>query len=239
MKSIQYSISPEVFEKFPAYVRGVVLAVGVKNGESSPELVQLMRSEEKSLQQRLNVDDIVNEPRINSWREAFRSLGIKPSEYRSSIEAMSRRVLRGNELPAINALVDIGNIISLRHLIPTGGHALDNVSGDIALRPAKGSEDFVPFGMQDHEHPDPDEFVFVEGDTVLTRRWSWRQANHSMTLPETNVIEFNVDGLPPVALAEVEQVSSELMELIRKFCGGELSCQYLTKDNPTITLKIP
>ncbi len=239
MKSIQYSISPEVFEKFPAYVRGVVLAVGVKNGESSPELVQLMRSEEKSLQQRLNVDDIVNEPRINSWREAFRSLGIKPSEYRSSIEAMSRRVLRGNELPAINALVDIGNIISLRHLIPTGGHALDNVSGDIALRPAKGSEDFVPFGTQDHEHPDPDEFVFVEGDTVLTRRWSWRQANHSMTLPETKVIEFNVDGLPPVALAEVEQVSSELMELIRKFCGGELSCQYLTKDNPTITLKIP
>jgi DNA/RNA-binding domain of Phe-tRNA-synthetase-like protein len=238
MKTIQYSISPEVFEKFPTYVRGVVLAAGVTNGESSPELVQLLRSEEKSLQQRLNVDDITNEPRINSWREAFRLLGIKPSEYRSSIEAMSRRVLRGNELPAINALVDIGNIISLRYLIPTGGHALDDIQGNIELRPAKGSEDFEPFGTQDHEHPDPHEFVFVEGDTVLTRRWSWRQANHSMTLPSTKVIEFNVDGLPPATLNEVELVSKDLMDLIKKYCGGDLSCQYLTRDNPSIHLKI-
>jgi DNA/RNA-binding domain of Phe-tRNA-synthetase-like protein len=239
MKTIQYSISPEVFNKFPEYIRGVVLAVGVNNGVSSAELVQLLREEEKSLQQRLNVDDITKEPKINAWREAFRSLGIKPSEYRSSIEAMSRRVLRGNELPAINALVDIGNIISLRHLIPTGGHALDDVASDIALRPAVGNEDFVAFGTQDLEHPDPDEFVFIEGNTVLTRRWSWRQANHSMTLPETEVIEFNVDGLPPVTFEEVKQVSSELMELISKFCGGDLSCQYITRENPSIALNIP
>ncbi len=125
MKTIQYSIAPQVFEKFPEYIRGVVLAVGVSNGKSSPELIQLLRDEEKSLQQRLKVDEITNYPKINSWREAFRSLGIKPSEYRSSIEAMSRRVLRGNELPSINALVDIGNILSLRHLVPMAGHALD------------------------------------------------------------------------------------------------------------------
>ncbi len=236
MSTIQYSISPEVFNKFPDYVRGVVLAAGVHNGASSPELVKLLRAEEESLRQRLGVDDIVSDPRINAWREAFRSLGIKPSEYRSSIEAMSRRVLRGNELPAINALVDIGNIISLRHLIPTGGHALDDVAGDIALRPAAGSEDFVPFGTQDLEHPDPGEFIFTEGSTVLTRRWSWRQANHSMTLPETKVIEFNVDGLPPVSFAQVEQVSKELMELIEKFCGGALSCQFITHEQPSITL---
>ncbi len=61
----------------------------------------------------------------------FSPLGIKPSEFRSSIEAMARRVLRGNELPAINALVDIGNLISLRYIIPAGGHALDHVTQDI------------------------------------------------------------------------------------------------------------
>ncbi|MDK2980195.1 MAG: hypothetical protein PWQ55_542 [Chloroflexota bacterium] len=236
MKTIQYAIAPQVFEKFPEYIRGVVLAVGVTNGESSPELVQVLRDEEKSLQQRLNVDEIINYPKINSWREAFRSLGIKPSEYRSSIEAMSRRVLRGNELPSINALVDIGNILSLRHLVPTGGHALDHIQEDIALRPASGSEEFVPFGSDEMEHPDPDEFVFVEGNTVLTRRWSWRQANHSLTLPATKVIEFNIDGLPPVSMDEVQAVAKDMFELVERFCGGELSVQYITKDNPSITL---
>jgi len=236
MKTIQYSIAPQVFEKFPEYIRGVVLAVGVSNGKSSPELIQLLRDEEKSLQQRLKVDEITNYPKINSWREAFRSLGIKPSEYRSSIEAMSRRVLRGNELPSINALVDIGNILSLRHLVPTGGHALDGIKTDISLRPADGSEEFVPFGSDEMEHPDPDEFVFVEGNTVLTRRWSWRQANHSLTLPATKIIEFNIDGLPPVSMDEVELVARDMFDLVGRFCGGDLSVQYITRDNPSISL---
>ena len=111
---------------------------------------------------------------------------------------MARRALRGDELPAINALVDIGNIISLRHLIPAGGHAIDVLKGDIELRFATGDEEFVPFGTNDLEHPLPGEVIFVEGSIVLTRRWTWRQANHTLTLPETQAIEFNVDGLPPV-----------------------------------------
>ena len=236
MKTIQYSIAPQVFEKFPEYIRGVVLAVGVSNGKSSPELIQLLRDEEKLLQQRLKVEEITSYPKINSWREAFRSLGIKPSEYRSSIEAMSRRVLRGNELPSINALVDIGNILSLRHLVPTGGHALDAIQSDISLRPADGSEEFIPFGSEEREHPDPDEFVFVEGNTVLTRRWSWRQANHSLTLPSTKIIEFNIDGLPPVSMDEVELVARDMFDLVGRFCGGELSVQYITRDTPSISL---
>jgi DNA/RNA-binding domain of Phe-tRNA-synthetase-like protein len=238
MKTIQYSIASEVFEKFPDYIRGVVLALGVTNGESSPELVQLLRDEEKSLQQRLKVEEITLNPKVSSWREAFRELGIKPSDYRSSIEAMSRRVLRGNELPSINALVDIGNIISLRHLVPTGGHALDHIQDNIALKPATGKEEFIPFGSQEMEHPDPGEFIFAEGNTVLTRRWSWRQANHSLTLPATRIIEFNVDGLPPVSKQEVELVSQEIMDMVQRFCGGRLSCQTITRDNPVIKLEI-
>ncbi len=33
---------------------------------------------------------------------------------------MARRVAKGQELPSINALVDIGNVLSLRHLVPLG-----------------------------------------------------------------------------------------------------------------------
>ena len=237
MRTIEYSIAPEVFEKFPDYIRGVVLAVGVTNGTSSPQLVEQMRAEEESLRKRLNIDELIEYPKVKSWREAFRALGIKPSEYRSSIEAMTRRVLRGNELPSINILVDIGNILSLRHLVPVGGHALDEVQHDITLRAATGQEEFVPFGSQDMEHPDPGEFVFVEGNNVLTRRWSWRQANHSLTVESTKVIEFNVDGLPPVSRAEVETISQEMADMVKEYCSGEFDIQYIARDNPAIKLE--
>jgi hypothetical protein len=37
----------------------------------------------------------------------------------------------------------------------------------------------------------------------MTRRWSWRQGVHTLTLPESTSIEFNVDGLPPETSFEV------------------------------------
>jgi len=236
MTEIHYSIADEVFAQFPGYTRGVVLAHGVSNGDSPAELVALLREAEAAVRERLDKDRLAEHPRIASWREAFRAFGAKPAKFRSSIEAMVRRVLSGNELPSINALVDIGNTLSLRHLVPTGGHAIDEVEQDIALRPATGEEVFVAFGSDETEHPDPGEIVFVEGQTVLTRRWSWRQANHTLTLPSTKAIEFNVDGLPPVPESEVEEVCRETMALVDRFCGGRARYKILSRDKPRIPL---
>jgi DNA/RNA-binding domain of Phe-tRNA-synthetase-like protein len=233
MEHFSYSIAPEIFEKFPGYVRGVVIAHQVTNGPSSPELVQLMREAEASVRARVNVEQIAEEPHIKAWREAYRAFGAKPSEFRSSIEAMARRAGRGDELPSISALVDLGNIMSLRHMLPAGAHAIDLLKGDIELRFATGDEDFVAFGSEELEHPLPGEVIFVESSTktVLTRRWTWRQGNHTLTLPETAALEFNVDGR-----AEVEEAAAEVGELIKRFCGGTSRIDYLTAENPRISL---
>jgi DNA/RNA-binding domain of Phe-tRNA-synthetase-like protein len=231
-----YSISPEVFERFPGYVRGVVVAHDVTNGASPDELVQMLREAEESVRGRVVLEQITEEPRIKAWREAYRAFGAKPAEFRSSVEAMARRALRGDQLPAINALVDIGNIISLRHLLSAGGHAIDLLNGDIELRFATGDEEFVPFGSTEMEHPLPGEVVFVEGNQVLTRRWTWRQANHTLTLPETRAIEFNVDGLPPVAKEEIAEACQEIVGLVTQYCGGTSRVGFLTAETPSISL---
>ena len=238
MSDLFYSISDEIFSLFPEYMRGVVLAFEVTNSESPPSLMEMLRAAEASVREGLNLDELTAHPRIVSWREAFRKAGIKPSEFRASIEAMIRRVLRHQELPSINTLVDIGNILSLRHLLPIGAHAIDVVSHDIALCRASGEEEFVAFRSEQIEHPVPGEIIFAEGNTVLTRRWSWRQANHTLTLPTTTAIEFNIDGLPPVTKSEVEGICLELMELVHKFCGGQMRYEILSSQNPQIALKL-
>ena len=196
----------------------------------------MLRDAEVSVRDRLEKDGLADHPRISSWREAYRSFGAKPSKFRSSIEAMVRRVLSNNELPTINTLVDIGNVLSLRYLVPTGGHAIDEVEEDIILRPANGEETFVPFGSDQVEHPIPGEIVFVEGNTVLTRRWSWRQANHTLTLPTTTAIEFNVDGLPPVPESEVRNICQETIDMVVRFGGGRARFEILSRENPQIKL---
>ena len=234
-----YSIDAGVFSLFPSYVRGVVLAFDVKNGPSSPELVALLREAERSVGEKADAASLPAHPRIASWREAYRTLGVKPNDFRPSIEAMARRVVRGQQIPSISALVDIGNVLSLRHLVPAGAHAIDVVTGDLELKRARGEEEFVPFGGTEPERPDPGEVVFVDGKTVLTRRWSWRQANHTLTLPETTAIELNVDALPPVGREEVEAICEEAVGLIHRFCGGRLGIRVLDRETPRIPLTLP
>lgn len=231
-----FTISDEVFVRFPGYVRGVVIAHGVTNGESTEELSSMLRAAENSVREKLTLETLAAHPKIASWREAYRSFGAKPSKFRPSIEAMVRRVLRNEPLPSINALVDIGNVVSLNHLVPAGGHAIDVLTQDISLCVAAGDEEFTPLDSDQVENPLQGEIIFVEGKTVLTRRWTWRQGKHTLVMPTTTAIEFNVDGLPPVSIEEVEDACGEIMLLITKFCGGISHFEVVTRDNPKIKL---
>ena len=233
---IQYRIPPRLYELYPGYVRGLVICLDVSNGASPPELHTMLRQAEEALRTALTVEDLPAHPVIAAWREAYRRFGAKPSEFRSSLEAMARRVLRGQELPSINSLVDIGNFLSISRMLPVGGHAIDHLTHDLELRPADGSETFIPFGGTEVEHPEPGEIIFVEGQQVLTRRWTWRQANHTLTLPETTAIVFNLDGLPPVGLEQVRQAADEAAELVMRFCGGSCRFEVLSEENPQVTL---
>jgi DNA/RNA-binding domain of Phe-tRNA-synthetase-like protein len=236
MAELSYTVSPDLFQRFPGYARGVVVAHDVTNHAAPDDLIRMLRDAEASVRGRLSLEQLAEHPRIKSWREAYRTFGAKPSEFRASVEALVRRVLRNEPLPSINALVDIGNLVSLQHLVPVGGHAIDVLADDIALRFATGSEVFVPFGSDQMEHPQPGEVVFVEGDTVLTRRWTWRQAKHTLTRLETGAIVFNVDGLPPVSSAEVEEACREIVGLVGRFCGGRMRQGLLSEEAPRITL---
>jgi DNA/RNA-binding domain of Phe-tRNA-synthetase-like protein len=237
LTGLSYSISQEIFDKYPDYARGVVLAFEVHNGASPEKLVEMLRQAEASVRAQANLELLAEHPHIKPWREAYKAFGAKPSEFRSSVEAMARRALRGDQLPSINALVDIGNIVSLQHLVPVGGHSMDELTQDISLRLATGDEDFVPFGSTEVEHPLPGEVIFVEGNTVLTRRWTWRQANYTLTLPETSSIEINIDRLPPVDLEEVHVIANQVMGLVEEFCGGKMHYEILSARNRQIRLE--
>jgi len=236
MKELSYTVSADLFQRFPGYVRGVVVAHDVTNQSSSDGLIRMLRDVEGAVRGRVRIEQVAEHPRIKSWRDAYRAFGAKPSEFRSSIEALVRRVLRNEPLPSINALVDVGNLVSLRHLVPAGGHAIDVLTGDIALRFATGREEFVPFGSDQVEHALPGEVVFVEGDTVLTRRWTWRQGNHTLTRLETRAIAFNVDGLPPVSPPEIEEACTEIIDLVGRFCGGRMRWGMLSQETPRLRL---
>jgi hypothetical protein len=81
-------------------------------------------------------------PHLHAWRNAFSAFGVKPSKFLCSAEALVKRVLKGEELPAINRVVDAYNAVSLRHVVPAGGEDLDRLESDLELTFSDGTEPF-------------------------------------------------------------------------------------------------
>ncbi len=73
-------------------------------------------------------------------RAMYRRVGLDPTKTRPSSEALLRRVRKGEALPRINALVDIGNWCSLELQLPYGLYDLAHVRGPVTLRRGREGE---------------------------------------------------------------------------------------------------
>jgi len=230
--SFQDQIAPAIFARFPGYRWGKVIALGVDNSAAPPEIRARQRAAEATLRASFGSGDVVAHPAIAAWRAAFSQFGARPSKYQSSIEALVRRVRRGDELPAINALVDLYNAVSLELLLPIGGDDLDLVTGGTALRFARGDEDYLPLGEREPDPPEPGEVIYADEVTVLCRRWCWRQGERTKITPATRAVVLNVHGLPPTTPEQVERACQALAETVPRLLGGVATWYVLDQAHP-------
>jgi DNA/RNA-binding domain of Phe-tRNA-synthetase-like protein len=233
---MRYTISPAVLAGFPGYVRGVVVARGCRNSLLNENLDALLREAEAGVRANAALDNVPLHPRVAAWRAAFSRFGATPSRFPSSVEAIVKRARRGDSLPYVNDLVAVGTCITLKHLLPTGGHDLAQVEGDLALRFAMGLEVFVPLGSTQEEHPEVGEVIFADARKVLCRRWTWRQADADKMSLDTQDLEMNVDGLPPASVDDVRLAMGECAGLLRRICGAKTREFLLTAETPSIEL---
>ena len=73
-------------------------------------------------------------------RRLFREAGTDPTRYRPSSEALLRRVLKGEELPAIHPLVDANNCVSVGLMVPSCVMAEGSVTPPFRLRRGRAGE---------------------------------------------------------------------------------------------------
>jgi DNA/RNA-binding domain of Phe-tRNA-synthetase-like protein len=181
-------------------------------------------------------ETLKDQPKINAWREAYRAFGAKPKKYTCSVENLYRMILEGIKLNHINKIVDIYNYISLKHMIPVGGDDIDKIDGNITLRFAEGTENFVRLNSEEVDHPKTGEVIYTDNKEVLCRRWNWRECDKSKMTEDTKNVTLVIEGLSPTSREDVETAVSELSELVEKFCGGNLSKYILNKENTYLSL---
>ncbi|MGX8794677.1 B3/B4 domain-containing protein [Fusibacter sp. JL298sf-3] len=132
----------------------------------------------------LELETLSDNKVIKVWREAFQKFPTKKGA-RSSIEALLKRVSKGNLVGNINPLVDIYNSCSMLFALPNGGEDIDKFEGDIRLTFADGTEEFVTLGNEKSESPLNNELVYKDDAGAICRCWNWREAVRTMLTEET------------------------------------------------------
>nr|WP_321501546.1 phenylalanine--tRNA ligase beta subunit-related protein [uncultured Dethiosulfovibrio sp.] len=238
---MKINICDGVFDRFQGYHRAVVLVRGANNRGEEPSLLSKLREAESEVRQEVGSSDHRDIPTIASWVEVFRSLGINPNKYPPSVANLIKRTVKGTDLPFVNKLVCIFNVISLRHKVPCGGDDLSVVTGDLRLDFATGDESYVPLGKADVvEHPEPGEVIYFDdgnGD-VFCRGWCWKNGDRSKITEETEDVAINVEGMSPVSVEDLSLMAEELAQMVRDHCGGDVSIHLLGPDSPAMDLSL-
>ena len=210
-----FAYDDAVAERYPTIRAGVIHATGLTNGPSSPELQEEYRVEQRAAFEKLDATAVADLPSIAAWRRAFARFGAKPTQHRNAAEALLRRLAKRGDIPTINTLVDIGNLVSIRYAMPVAVFDRANVNGPITVRLATGAEPFTDLGSSESVHPDLGEVVFVDSKGVVcARRWCWRQSAGSATGATTTDALIVVEGHHDAARQDVESALADLTSLL-------------------------
>ncbi len=232
-----FLVTKKIYEQYPDTLVGVVIARDIHNGESTEEIRGLLQTEQQRIKSTLTEETLKADPKINIWRETFKSFGSKPSEYRSSVENLPRMILKGRELRSENKLVDIYNYVSLKYTLPAGGEDLDKTEGSIKLTFAGKDEAPVKLlGDEKEESPYEGEVIYKDNLSAICRRWNWREADRTKLTRETNNAVLVLEARTPVTVEELETALTELAQLLERHTGAKTATKVLTSGDPGINI---
>lgn len=192
---------------FPERMSGILY---LENVRASADIHDLALPFLRRARERLGTSQEGTFPEIQAWRRAFSAMGLKPTQYRSASEALLRRYRKEGALPRIHPLVDLCNSVSLAYAIPIAVYDCDQVSGNLVVCHAQGTEAYTTF--QGHEEaPDRGEVIFADdAGNAHARRWCNRQSLRSAMSGDTKRALIVAEALHETAEADVAALTADL-----------------------------
>jgi len=226
----------EILTRYPTTIGGVILAQGITNGPTSESLQAAYRAEQQAVIQRIGQTPLSQIASLSAWRSVFRSFGIDPTQYRSAAEALLRRLTKKGDIPSINTLVDIGNLVSIRYALPVAVFDTQTLQGAVTVHFANGTERYTTLGQDEVEHPEVGEVVFSDdAGLVIARRWCWRQSEQSAAQASTTNAIITVEAHHTEGRHDVQAALNDLLELLKQYASGHFTFAILDAEHSTLS----
>lgn len=233
MKRFQYD--KQITTNYPDLTGGVIVARGMANAPTSAELKDRYLAEQSAVKARIGDTPLSELPSLNAWRRAFSAFGVSPTKYRSAAEALLRRLTKKGDVPCINTLVDIGNLVSIRYGLPVAIFDTRQIATPITVHYSDGSELYNELASGEAMHPETGEVVFSdENKMVVARRWCWRQSATSAANADTTEAVITVEAHHPGGGSDIDSALGDLLALLEAYAGGSYDSAVLDIEKPSL-----
>ena len=194
MPVVGVTIDPEVARDYPDAKVGWLRAdVEVRN--EHPYVEELKRHLAADLESLGIADGILaGHPDIAGWRKVYSAMGVKPSKFHSSLEALTRRVLKGKAMWNVSSVVDCYDCTSVSTLLPMGAHDAARIDGVMTLRYCRAGEKFLPLGNDEVIVTDPRNIVYADDEKICCWLWNHRDTRLAAVTEDTRDAIFIVDS---------------------------------------------
>jgi DNA/RNA-binding domain of Phe-tRNA-synthetase-like protein len=209
---LTFSISPDLFDRFPSVTVHALRVDGMKAALASVDTVAILNRAIGACI--VDSEKVPEDPAVAGWREAYGMMGVKPSKFRSSIEALLRRASKKLPLDLPIPSVNLYNACSIAGKAPMGGYDLARLPpSEMTLRKAQPATDtFNPLGSEASAFPlTPDLVVYASGNDVLCWGFNARDAAHTALTEESDSGVFFAEA----ALASQSAPAKAALEMLR------------------------
>ena len=215
------SIEQGVIDKYPGFMIGAALIRGVKIN-STPTELQIEMQATFNKYRGMSNEAIVSLPKVASYRRAIKESGVNVGVRRPTMEALMRRLAKGNEIPSINNIVDIGNYMSVKHEMSSGFFDFTKINFPIVFKESVGGEQVATFGDKEPITLQPGEICYFDNQGPFAIDLCWRDAIRTSITEETTDVLVCTEVVYDVSRQDVEKFLQDSVNYLTKYCGGKL-----------------
>ncbi|NQU98986.1 methionine--tRNA ligase [Candidatus Woesearchaeota archaeon] len=214
---VDYSVKPEV-EK-----RGVKVLCAVINGLSVKKKHEGLERLKKEVRNKLfSRKDVLDE-----YRRIDKESGLDIKKSPNSVINLINLVKDKGQLPQINTVVDVYNVVSVETGISMATHDVNKIKGDVSVRLSK-DEPFVSLGNIS-EKLKAGEVVYADDEKVLGR--FSKQCQQTVTDNRSRAVLLVAFGNKKLSDKEMRDSVKKACDLIIKFNNGSYKILGLKKEN--------
>ena len=217
--TFQFNVTQEVLD-LGVKVKAVVIE-GIDNTTISPEYLAYRKEAIQQLQKKYEGINAKQEPIVQGFYTLHDQVGVRRRKNPPASETLIKLLQKRNDLPSINKLVDIYNIISTHTKLALGAHDIDKIDGNVTLRIQDGTERFIPLGSNEPQPVKAGEYSYIDDSSEIICHLEIRQVNKTLVDENSKNIYFIIQGNEVTPSSLLDETAQKLIDRVTQFCGGQ------------------